>query len=109
MKAKKHYLKLVEWSAEDRCYVGTCPELMLGGVHGDDETRVYRDLCEAVEEVIALKKSMGDPLPESLADKEFSGKFVLRVDPQIHRLLALRALQEGESLNSYVAAKLAGV
>ena len=38
MKAGDQYLKIVEWSEEDGCYVGTCPGLMLGGVHGDDET-----------------------------------------------------------------------
>jgi hypothetical protein len=34
MKSSDRYLKLVEWSDEDGCYVGRCPELMLGGVHG---------------------------------------------------------------------------
>ena len=36
MKSSDRYLKLVEWSDEDGCYVGRCPELMLGGVHGSD-------------------------------------------------------------------------
>ena len=39
MKAGDRYLKIVEWSEEDQCYVGTCPGLMLGGIHGDDEWR----------------------------------------------------------------------
>ena len=104
--AKKHYLKLVEWSDEDGCYVGRCPELFLGGVHGDDEAKVYRELCGAVGEVIALKEKHGDPLPESLAGKTFSGKFVLRTSPELHRTLAVRALQAGDSLNSFVVRKL---
>ncbi len=41
MKPGDRYLKIVKWSDEDDCYVGTCPGLMLGGVHGDDEVRVY--------------------------------------------------------------------
>jgi predicted HicB family RNase H-like nuclease len=36
-----------------------------------------------------------------LGHKEFSGKFVLRVEPAIHRRLAAKALATGESLNSY--------
>jgi hypothetical protein len=36
MKTSNHYLKIVEWSEEDQCYVGTCPGLMRGGIHGDD-------------------------------------------------------------------------
>lgn len=54
MKASGAYLKIVEWSEDDQCYVGTCPGLMLGGVHGDDEAKVYRELCQTVEEWIAI-------------------------------------------------------
>ena len=106
-KAKKHYLKLVEWSAEDGCYVGRCPELFFAGVHGSDEARVYRELCKVVDDVVAMKARHRDPLPEPLSDREFSGKFVLRVNPAIHKQIVLRALAEGQSLNAYCAAKLA--
>ena len=33
--------------------------------------------------------------------KALSGKFVLRVEPAVHRRLAVKALAAGESLNSY--------
>ena len=51
------YAKSVEWSKEDKCFIGRCPELMLGGVHGDDEAKVYGELCTAVEEMIELSLS----------------------------------------------------
>jgi len=54
MKPSDRYLKIVEWSEEDQCYVGTSPGLMLGGVHGDDETKVYKELCQVVEEWIRI-------------------------------------------------------
>ena len=54
MKKSDRYLKIVEWSEQDHCYVGTCPGLMLGGVHGTDETKVYEELCQAVEEWIRI-------------------------------------------------------
>lgn len=53
-----NYAKFVEWSDEDECFIGRCPELMLGGVHGDNEAKVYAELCEAVEEMRVLM-SMG--------------------------------------------------
>ena len=95
------YTKFVEWSDEDGCFVGRCPELMLGGVHGKDEARVYTELCEAVEEMIELTAKDGHRLPEPLANKEFSGKFVLRVEPALHRRLAAKAAGAGESLNRF--------
>jgi predicted HicB family RNase H-like nuclease len=100
------YAKFVEWIDEDQCFVGRCPELMGGGVHGKDEAKVYKELCEAVEEWVELLHKDGDPLPEPLAGKKFSGKFVLRVEPALHRRLAAKALAAGESLNSYCAKAL---
>lgn len=95
------YAKFVEWSDEDNCFIGRCPELMLGGVHGGNEAKVYAELCEAVEEMVELLHKDGHELPEPLAAKKFSGKFILRVEPAIHRRLAAKALAAGESLNSY--------
>ncbi|HBP90480.1 MAG TPA: toxin-antitoxin system HicB family antitoxin [Nitrospiraceae bacterium] len=106
MKKSNHYLKIVEWSEEDQCYVGTCPGLMLGGIHGDDEAKVYKELCQAVEEWIEIYQKDQDPLPESTAGKEYSGKFVVRVGRDLHKALAIDALRHGESLNAYCVNKL---
>jgi hypothetical protein len=54
MKDGARYVKIIEWSEEDQCYVGTCPGLLIGGCHGDDERMVFEELCEIVEEVVAL-------------------------------------------------------
>ena len=108
MKASDQYLKIVEWSEEDQCYVGSCPSLMLGGVHGDDETKVYRELCQTVEEWIEIYQKDGDPLPAATAGKEYSGKFVVRVGKDLHKSLAVHALRRGESLNSYCVHLLSG-
>ncbi len=101
MKPSDRYLKIVEWSEEDGCYVGTSPGLMYGGVHGDDEVKVYKELCEVVEEWIRIYEEDGEPLPEATAGKDYSGKFVVRVGRELHKQLAICALRSGESLNSY--------
>ena len=69
MKASDRYLKIVRWSDEDHCYVGTCPGFMLGGVHGSDEIAVYRDLCTVVNEWIEELQRDGEPLPEPTIDR----------------------------------------
>ena len=101
MKTSDQYLKIVEWSEDDQCYVGTCPGLMLGGVHGEDEAKVYKELCEAVEEWIEIYQEDGEPLPATTAGREYSGKFVVRVGKDLHKALAVDALRYGESLNSF--------
>jgi len=106
MKPTNNYLKIVKWSEEDQCYVGRCPNLMLGGIHGDDEEKVYKELCEVVEEWIEIHKEDNEPLPEVTAGKEYSGKFNLRVGKKLHEQLAIAALKAGESLNSFCVKKL---
>ena len=101
------YTPFVEWSDEDQCYIGHCPELFLGGVHGSDRAAVYAELCELIDEWIEILKTDGRELPPALAGKDYSGKFVMRIDPRLHKLLALRARAEGDSLNAYCAKKLA--
>ena len=99
------YTKFVEWSEEDECFIGRCPALFGGGVHGKDEAKVYAELCETVEEWIELLHKDGTPLPEG-EGRKFSGKFVVRVEPALHRRLVLKAQAAGESLNSFIAKKL---
>ena len=48
------YVKLIEWSEEDRCFIGSCPELFFGGCHGSDAKRVFAELCGIVDETISL-------------------------------------------------------
>ena len=62
------YVKVVEWSDEDQCYIGSAPGLMYGGCHGPDERKVYAELCDIVDEVIASMKADGDSLPASTID-----------------------------------------
>ena len=92
-----------EWPEEDRCYVGTCPGLMLGGIHGNDEAKVYAELCQTIEEWVAIHEQDGTPLPPPTAGKDHSCQFVGRVGKELHRELAGHALRERVSLNSYCA------
>ncbi len=62
---------------------------MLGGVHGDDETKVFQELSEVVDEWIATLRRDRKPLPPRTAGKHYSGKFVLRVGEDLHRALTV--------------------
>ena len=95
------FLKVVEWSEEDQCYIGTSPGLMFGGVHGPTEKKVYEELCQVVDGWVEQSEKDGIPLPTATADKRYSGKFVLRVGENVHKALSIRAMQKGQSLNSY--------
>lgn len=76
MKQSARYVKIVEWSKEDQCYVGSCPGLFYGGCHGHDEQKVFAELCEIVEETIELYKRDGKPLPPSTSGRDYANKMV---------------------------------
>ncbi len=65
------YVKIIEWSDEDQCFIGSCPELFYGGCHGDDSKSVFAELCEIVEETVQLYKEENKPLPPPMSGKEF--------------------------------------
>ena len=105
MKNRDKYLKIVEWSKEDNCYVGSVPGWIGKCCHGQNELKVYKELCNIVDEWIEIYKKDGRPLPQSTS-KKYSGKFVLRTGAELHQALAIKALNNGESLNKFVIKKL---
>lgn len=74
MNESARYVKIVEWSDEDNCFVGSCPGLFYGGCHGDDEKHVFAEVCELAEEVVALYKREGKPLPPPTSGKDFANR-----------------------------------
>jgi predicted RNase H-like HicB family nuclease len=74
MKDSARYVKIVEWSEEDQCYVGSSPGLLYGGCHGDDEMEVFAELCQIVEEAIALYRKDGKTLPPPTSGRDFANK-----------------------------------
>jgi predicted HicB family RNase H-like nuclease len=101
MKPSDQYIKIVEWSEQDQCYVGSCPGLMLGVIQGDDETRVYAQLCKAVDEWIQVYENEKSPLPPATAGKTYSGRVLIRVGKELHKALATDAIRHGQSLNAF--------
>lgn len=71
MSEQSKYVKIIEWSEEDKCFIGSCPELFYGGCHGDNEHEVFNELCKIIEETIEIYKQEGKLLPVPLSGKEF--------------------------------------
>jgi predicted RNase H-like HicB family nuclease len=76
MKESAKYAKIVEWSDKDQCFVGSCPGLIYGGCHGDDERQVFAELCSIVEEVIELYKKDNRPLPPPTSGRDYANKML---------------------------------
>lgn len=72
MKDSARYLKIVEWSEEDQCFIGHCPGLIGPCCHGDDETQVYAELCQIVEEWLEFLKSDHKDLPSPTVNRRFT-------------------------------------
>ena len=74
MKDSARYVKIVEWSEEDRCFIGSAPGLIWGGCHGDDEKAVFEELCRIVDEAIQIYLEDGKPLPNPTCGRDFVNK-----------------------------------
>ena len=74
MKDSARYVKIVEWSEDDHCYVGSAPGLIFGGCHGDDERQVFEELCQVVDEVIELFRAGGKPLPPATSGYDLANR-----------------------------------
>jgi predicted HicB family RNase H-like nuclease len=101
MKMRDNYLKLVEWSEEDQCYIGSVPGWLSACCHGENEEKVYHELGQIIDEWIEIYQQDGKQLPPATSGKSFSGKFQLRAGSELHQTLVIRALQSGDSLNSF--------
>jgi hypothetical protein len=65
---KADYLKFVQWSEDDKLFVGYCPDLFIGGIcHGSDEQKVYRELYRLVADEIAESQRAKRALPKKSA------------------------------------------
>ena len=101
------YTYRVSWSEEDREYVASCAEFpSLSWLDGSIEKAVI-GVRKVVAQCLQDMARSGEPLPEPISSKSFSGRFMVRVPPQLHRSLATQAAESGVSLNRLVSLKLA--
>lgn len=100
------YTYRVTWSEEDGEYVGLCAEFpSLSWLAGTPE-EALQGIRQVVADVVADMQANGEAVPEPIATRKFSGKFLVRIPPEQHRKLALEAAEAGVSLNRLASAKL---
>lgn len=104
-----HYTYRVHWSQEDGEYVGTVAELPSVSWLAQDRLEAFLGVQRIAEEIVAEMLAAGEPVPAAIADKRYSGKFQVRVPEEVHRQLAVRAAEQGVSLNALAASRLASV
>ncbi len=100
------YTYRITWSEEDVEYVGLCAEFPGLSWLAKSPEAALKGIRKLVREVIADMLANGEPIPDPIATKHFSGKFMVRVPPDVHRQLALEAAESGVSLNRLASAKL---
>ncbi len=99
----KEYEAVVEYDDQDKLFVGkvinTRDVIAFDGLSVDElEASFHAAVDDYLQDCARLGK---DP------DKPFSGRFNLRIAPELHRQVVIRAEQEGVSLNAFVEKTLA--
>ena len=102
------YTYRVTWSPEDEEYVGLCAEFPSLSWLAKTPEEALQGIREVVAQVVDDMISTGEPIPEPLATRNYSGRFMVRIPPDVHRELVVEAAEAGVSLNRLVSARLAG-
>lgn len=102
-----HYTYRVTWSPEDNEHVGLCTEFPSISWLSSTPESALSGIRQVVADVVADMQSNNEVLPEPLADKRYSGAFMVRIPPDLHRSLAIKAAENGISLNRLASSKLA--
>lgn len=106
MKNYDHYTYKITWSNEDQEYVGLCAEFPSLSYLHESRASALDGIESLVKDVVADMEANGEKIPEPIAEKTYSGKFQVRIPPELHRRLAIQAAEENVSLNRYVSLKL---
>ena len=101
-----HYTYRVTWSEEDGEYIGLCAEFPSLSWLASEPEAALQGIRQVVADVVVDLQANGEPVPEPLSVKKYSGRFMVRVPPELHRQLALEAAESGVSLNRLVSDKL---
>jgi predicted HicB family RNase H-like nuclease len=101
-----HYTYRVTWSEEDKEYIGLCAEFQSLSWLAQTPEAALKGIRNVVAEAVTDMKENGEPIPEPIASKNYSGKFMVRVPPEVHRSLALQAAESGVSINRLVSTRL---
>ena len=100
------YTYRVTWSEEDNEHVGLCAEFPSLSWLDRTPEGALKGIRKLVEDVISDMHDNGEPIPEPIACRHYSGKFMVRVPPEVHRNLAIKAAESGVSLNRLASSKL---
>ena len=99
----KGYTAKIEFDPDDNILFGNIIGIRdTVGFHGESVAELKQAFHEAVEFYLESCKEAGrEP------NKPFSGKFVVRIAPELHGELAVAAAKAGKSLNKWVSESLA--
>jgi len=94
------------WSEDDKEYVGLCAEFPSLSWLARTPEAALKGIRKVVAQVVKDMRQRGEPVPEPIASRRYSGKFMVRVPPDVHRNLAIQAAEAGVSLNRLASSKL---
>jgi len=105
-KAVDRYTYRVTWLEEDQEHVGLCAEFPGLSWLDSSPEQALAGIRKLVNNVLTDMTKSGESIPEPISLKNYSGKFMVRVPPETHRMLAIQAAESGVSLNRLVSSKL---
>lgn len=98
----EQYTYRVLWSEDDQEFVGLCAEFPSLSWLDQKQDAALHGIVELVKDTLKDMIHNGEHIPEPLSLKKYSGRFVVRTTPEMHRRLAILSSEAGVSLNRYI-------
>lgn len=103
----ERYTYRVAWSEEDGEFVGLCAELPGLSWLAATQADAVNGIVAASRDAVRILSEDGEPVPEPLSTRSYSGVFKVRIPPEVHASLVREAAEQRVSLNRIVTVKLA--
>ncbi len=100
------YTYRVTWSEEDQEYVGLCAEFPSLSWLEETQLAALSGIRDLVSQTVEEMLSASEEIPQPFSTRDYSGKVLLRITPETHRLLVIQAAESGVSLNRYISSRL---
>ena len=102
MKASQYTYRVI-WSEEDQEFVGMCTEFPSLSWLAESQVEALEGICALVRDTVEDMKKNNEEVPEPISLKKYSGKISSRLTPDTHRMIAIKAAEQGVSINRYIS------
>jgi predicted HicB family RNase H-like nuclease len=69
----------------------------------ESQVKALEGICALVRDTLEDMQKNNEQIPQPISQRRYSGKISLRLTPDTHRMIAIKAAEQGVSINRYIS------